>query len=818
MTLPIYFRLQYTRSATLFATILVLGWHVFSVHSLLGQEQVDFAHDILPILKTRCAKCHSNGVFKGGLSLETRGKMIESGAVESGSHAESNLFERITSDDPEEQMPPEGDRLTASQVKKLANWIDAGLVWPEELSLKKSVVARPLELRPSTLPESPSGSNHPLDRLIEHYFQRSSIKHPGQLSDEKFLRRAKLDLLGLLPTLDEIERFTNDTDELKREKLIDELLSRDRDYADHWMSFWNDLLRNDYVGTGYIDGGRQQITEWLHRSLVTNKPYDQFVRELVSPSVESVGFIKGIKWRGRVNASQIEPLQFSQNISQVFLGINMKCASCHDSFIDDWKLKDAYGLAAITAENPLEMHRCDVPTGETATSKFVFPSVGEIDGSLSRALRLKQLANLMTSKDNGRFPRTIVNRLWHRMAGRGLVHPVDIMANEAWSEALLDLLAVDLVENGYDLKRMLRLIATSRIYQSQSVHQVEEMTSDMNGDFVFRGIDVKRMTAEQFVDAVWNLTGSTPKNIDAKVHLTGQVALTGRWIWKDVDAGQSPAGETVFFRYELELEVLPVAASFVTTCDNKFELFVNGKRVARGKDWTEPVTTSICSELVAGKNVIVIKATNLGEAPNPAALLAELLLQRDENDKVEHIGTDTNWLWTTRRVLASGEPKNKQPIQWNPAVVLPNADVTYKAAIPKFQRAVQQFDLAERMTVRASLVKSDLLMRSLGRPNREQVVTTRPDVLSTLQALDLSNGETLTGWLQTGAKKWAAAKQTSNWTDQKLVSNLFEQSLSRKPTMDELKMLTPLDAANKVDAIEDLLWVVIMLPEFQLIR
>jgi hypothetical protein len=91
-------------------------------------------------------------------------------------------------------------------------------------------------------------------------------------------------------------------------------------------------------------------------------------------------------------------------------------------------------------------------------------------------------------------------------------------------------------------------------------------------------------------------------------------------------------------------------------------------------------------------------------------------------------------------------------------------------------------------------------------------------VLSTLQALDLSNGETLTGWLQTGAKKWAAAKQTSNWTDQKLVSNLFEQSLSRKPTMDELKMLTPLDAANKVDAIEDLLWVVIMLPEFQLIR
>ena len=86
------------------------------------------------------------------------------------------------------------------------------------------------------------------------------------------------------------------------------------------------MLRNDYAGTGYIDGGRKQITGWLYRALIENMPYDRFVRELISPSSESEGFINGIKWRGRVNASQVREIQFSQNVSQVFFGINMKCA------------------------------------------------------------------------------------------------------------------------------------------------------------------------------------------------------------------------------------------------------------------------------------------------------------------------------------------------------------------------------------------------------------------------------------------------------------------------------------------------------------
>ena len=171
--------------------------------------------------------------------------------------------------------------------------------------------------------------------------------------------------------------------------MIDELLANNQAYAEHWLSFWNDLLRNDYQGTGYIDGGRKQISAWLYRALVENKPFDEFVRELIAPSPESEGFIRGIKWRGNVNASQKQEVQFAQNVSQVFLGLNMKCASCHDSFIDRWTLAETYGLAAIYADAPLEMYRCDKPTGKMAEAAWMFPELGQIDPAAPREERLQ---------------------------------------------------------------------------------------------------------------------------------------------------------------------------------------------------------------------------------------------------------------------------------------------------------------------------------------------------------------------------------------------------------------------------------------------
>ena len=294
-------------------------------------------------------------------------------------------------------MPPEGARLAAAEVDVLRRWIDAGLPWEEGFSFSAAAYEPPLEAAPARAAAGRGGRDNPIDRIVVAYWREHGVTPPPPLDDAAFIRRASLDLVGLLPAPTSSTPSSPTAIRDKREQLVRRLLDDRVAYADHWLTFWNDLLRNDYEGTGYIDGGRKQITAWLYQSLLENKPYDQFVRELIAPTPESEGFINGIKWRGQVNASQRPEMQFSQNVSQVFLGINMKCASCHDSFIDHWKLTDAYGLAAIIADEPLEIHRCDKPTGEMAQRRFPLPRArARSTPTAPRDERLEQLAALMT--------------------------------------------------------------------------------------------------------------------------------------------------------------------------------------------------------------------------------------------------------------------------------------------------------------------------------------------------------------------------------------------------------------------------------------
>ncbi len=594
--------------------------------------KVDFAHEVLPIIRENCAKCHTNGKYKGGLSLDTREALLDSETVVPGDSEKSLLIEVLTAQDEDERMPHDADPLPAEQIAVLARWVDEGLAWEKGLTFKKKTWKAPLGHQKVDLP-GPEGEN-PIDQIATAYFEKNRVQPPELISDTRFLRRVSLDLVGLLPSKKELENFVTSDLGVKREAKIKQVLSRDLDYADHWMTFWNDLLRNDYAGTGFIDGGRRQVTGWLYRSLKENKPYDQFVRELLNPTTESEGFIKGIKWRGNVNASQVREIQFAQNVSQLFFGENMKCASCHDSFINDWKLEDAYGMAAIIAGKPLEMYRCDKPTGKKMDAKFLFDELGAIDKTLSRDDRLKRVAELATAPDNGRLARTIVNRLWARLMGRGLVEPVDIMSNRPWSEDMLNYLAWDLAQNGYDLKRTLSIIVSSRTYQSATV-----VASKSGEGFVFEGPSAKRMTAEQFIDAVWEITETAPGKIDAKVE--------------------------------------------------------------RGSE---------------------------------------------------------------------------------------------KARI-----------------VRASLMKSTLLMRALGRPNREQVVTTRPADLTTLQALELNNGREFVDYLNRGATKIFAEKE--------IVETLYLEALSRLPSSLEKQVARKILGGRVTpDSAADFLWAIFMLPEFQFIN
>ncbi|MBL9122977.1 MAG: DUF1549 domain-containing protein [Planctomycetaceae bacterium] len=770
-----------------------------------ASRQVDFAADIKPLLG-RCVQCHARGQRKGGLQIETRETLLKGGdsgpALIEGKSGASHLIELVAAADAESRMPPEGEPLTAEQVGLLRAWIDQGAPWEEGFHFPRGPVPAPLAPRKVTVPPAPDGSisNHPLDRLLAAYLASQNVTPTSLVDDRTFARRAYLDLIGLLPTPAEVHAFEADTDPHKRELLARRLLDDRRRYTEHWLTFWNDCLRNDYTGTGYIDGGRKQITGWLQQSLYDNVPYDEFVRQLVAPTAESEGFIKGIVWRGVVNASQTPPVQAAQNVSQIFLGINLKCASCHDSFISDWKLTDAYGLAGVFADEPLEMHRCDKPIGEFAPLKFLYPELGAIDSQAPRAERQRQVAALLTSPQNGRFARTIVNRLWARLLGRGFVEPVDEMDNPPWSADLLDWLADDFVQNGYDVKQLLLRIVTSQAYQLPSVGS----EAGSGAEFVFRGPEVRRMSAEQFVDAISALTGSWQATPATAPILPAASPSAGAATPSADDTPDSVPAEVLKFR-----------SGVLTQGEAQVDVDVRGARtlwliVGEGEHgatldwavWAEPTlhgpagatslpqlkwkqATSGYGKVQLGKNVV--------EGPLKLA-----------GKKVDDgIGTHAT------SVIVYDLPPGTERFT---ARVGPDDGALAKS---KSGHELEFFVLTD-VQVRAALVAADPLMRALGRQNREQVLTHRPSLATTLEALELTNGTTLDGTLKQGAAQWLAQPRAGGARE--LITSIFERALNREPTDAELTLALELVGENaSAEGVEDLLWSIAMLPEFQLI-
>ncbi|GAA4453103.1 hypothetical protein GCM10023189_17670 [Nibrella saemangeumensis] len=473
--------------------------------TLTAEQVTQLNLEVRTILAHSCYNCHSASKMKGELRLDKKEFILKGGedgpVIEPGDPDDSELIRRIKlPTGHKEAMPTKGKRLTPKEIALLEFWIKQGAPWPD--GPEKSIYrVAALEPRLPAVPSGPAALTNPVDRFVNVYFKENKLGWKNPVDDRTYIRRVYLDVIGLLPTPEQIQTFTADVRPDKREVLVNELLGRDRDYAQHWLTFWNDALRNDYSGTGYITGGRFDITKWLYAALKTNKPYNHFVKELISPAKESSGFIKGIKWRGTINASQRTEMQAAQNVAQVFLGLNLKCASCHDSFISDWKLDDAYAFANVFSDTTLEVNRCDKPTGKMAGRRILFKELGEINGEAPTEERLKELADFMVQPKNGRLYRTLVNRVWAQVMGRGIVEPVDAMDNVPWSQDLLDYLAYDFVENGYDIKKLLYTILTSRTYQLPSVG-VKDPELLLVSDFVFQGMVRRRMTAEQFVDAV----------------------------------------------------------------------------------------------------------------------------------------------------------------------------------------------------------------------------------------------------------------------------------------------------------------------------
>jgi hypothetical protein len=401
------------------------------------------------------------------------------------------------------------------------------------------------------------------------------------------------------------------------------------------------------------------------------------------------------------------------------------------------------------------------------------------------------LASVLTSRANGRLSRTFVNRIWARLMGRGLVEPVDEMDNRPWDPDLLDWLAADFADSGYDVKKLIRRIVTSRAYQLSSVGQKSERPAD----FVFAGPVVKRMTAEQLVDAVASLTGVWPKPAGQFQIRGGQPLLPdgGRAALK-FRSGLLKSGSV-----DVDVDITGAQVLSLVVGDGG-----NGASFDWA-DWAEPRLVGPSGEVPLTSLRWHAATTGYGQVQIDKSVV-EKPLRLGDKTYAHGIGTHANSVITY--VLPSGYTRFR-------ATAGPDAGALEQ---PGSQTSLELFVITgDRSLVetRAALAVADPLMRALGRPNREQVVTTRPAVATTLDALELTNGQTLADTLAQGAALWTTDTKRSAPA---LVNTLYEHALGRPPTAAERQMALHLVGSPvRKEGVEDLLWALVMLPEFQLI-
>jgi len=347
-----------------------------------------------------------------------------------------------------------------------------------------------------------------IDNLALAKWNSLNLVPSKQADDSTFLRRAFLDAAGILPTADEVDTYLADQDPNKRAKLIDQLLNRD-EYADYWAYKYSDLL---LVSSRKLrTPSMWAFYNWIRDSVATNKPWDQFARDIFTGSGST-------RQNGALNYFVLhkDTIEMAENVTQAFLGQRLTCARCHNHPMEKWTQRQYYEFANLFA-------RVGIKNGNTATDNVVFAKTsGDInhprllrpldptplDGkpmSLdSTADRRVHFANWLT-KDNDYFTRNIVNRVWANFLGRGIVHPYDDVraTNPASNEELFGAVSADFVKHGYDLKHLMRTIMNSAVYQLSS-----EANATNQADNVFYSkYVIKRLPAEVLLDAMSQVTG-----------------------------------------------------------------------------------------------------------------------------------------------------------------------------------------------------------------------------------------------------------------------------------------------------------------------
>ncbi len=413
-----------------------------------------------------------------------------------------------------------------SNDKEIARVSEDGVVTTGKVSGQAVIVARFLGMVGDSrisvpadhlLPESQYAHlpvKNFIDELAYAQFKQLGLFPSELCSDAEFLRRASLDTIGALPKPDDARAFLADTAPDKRAKLIDRLLDHPL-YADYWANKWADLLRPnpDRAGVKSV----YVLDQWLRECFRANKPYDQFVREIVTTEGNTHRFGPAVIYRDRR-----EPADITTMFSQLFLGVRLDCSKCHHHPTEKWGQDDFYRMAAFFGS--VKQKGAGISTPISAGNEtFYFtpgrtvkhPVTGEMmeprpPGAASLAVAedvdpRRALADWMIDPKNPYFARAASNRVWAGFFGKGIVDPVDDfrLSNPPSNPALLEALAQELIRKNYNLKELMRTILRSHLYQLSSVPNEFNKADTRNFSRAYR----RRLPAEVLTDAVADITG-----------------------------------------------------------------------------------------------------------------------------------------------------------------------------------------------------------------------------------------------------------------------------------------------------------------------
>lgn len=659
-----------------------------------------------------------------------------------------------------------------------------------------------------------------IDAMVEEGYKQHKITPNAPTTEEGFVRRIYLDVIGRIPSQEEARAFIDSTEAGKRSKLIDQLLNSEG-YVSHWYNWWGDILR---LQSGMKGEAGQAYAHWIKDSLRKNKPYDQFVKELITAE----GYIWDNGAVGYYLRDSGMPLDNMSNTAQIFLGTRLACAQCHNHPFDAWTQKQYYQMAAFTfnvdttaiankgikkdldkfyedlnrparkrtrEREKQAMRRIvdgildplkngvsdDIPmplklpmdykypdaTGGDAVTPHVIPIAKTPKPVNAGREQRANYAEWMTGVDNPRFTKVMANRLWKRVMGMGLIEPVDDFKDDTVStnEPLMKYLIQQFSNSRYDIKRMLRAMYNTKTYQRQvTVGDVPE-----DKPYYFPGPVLRRMTAEQIWDSICTLVIPQP---DLRVAGAGYKAKL-----------EMMKKEAEMLEKVTSNDILKVAEKYA---DEDFKLEMKG-------------------------NLARTNLTKAREANDTKAIQAA---QKELNE--------ANYARNNLEVAARNEllkTAGSTRSQFVSAMVKPGMKKDEKAEPATDPQTYGQWDGYGDEFFRASELPSPApgghFLREFGQSNRE-IIENSTSEATVSQALNLMNGALFDKIMMEKTQMMRRFYGASN--DEGRMNAIYYSLFARKPTDAEKALVLETIAAKGKDGWKNVIWALLNTREFVFVQ